>query len=76
MKLLLNGARMRERTFNKRFRKIVGVHFHNWIRRKSVKSWGNSEFYDYQDDTFLVGGSAYDPPRLWKKTKSDIKKSL
>jgi len=28
---------------------------------------GGSEWYEYSDDHFILGGSAYSPPKLYKK---------
>jgi hypothetical protein len=66
--ILLDGSKMRERVFDKRFRKIVGVSFTWWIKRKDVLRDGGSEWYEYRDSNFILGGSAYDPPILYKAT--------
>jgi hypothetical protein len=73
MKILLDGSKMREKTFYRRFRKIVGVSFKWWIKRKSVVPSGGSEWYEWRDEYFVVGGSAYDPPKLYGKKKMNIK---
>ena len=61
---------MKENVFYKRFKEIVGCTFESWIKRDTVKSNSGSELYDWQDNNFILGGSAYDPPKLYKKTKS------
>jgi hypothetical protein len=68
MKVLLDGSKMPAKVFYKKFREIVGVSFGWWIRRKNVKQDGGNEWYDYTDDKFTLGGSAYDPPKLYGKS--------
>lgn len=67
MKVLLDGSKMHGKVFYKKFKEIVGISFGWWIKRKNVKSDGGSEWYDYQDENFLLGGTAYEPPKLFKK---------
>jgi hypothetical protein len=77
MKLLLDGSKMKEKVFYEKFSSIVGVSFDAWIKRDDVKSGAGSEWYDYQDDAYLVGGTMYAPPKFFKKdTPQDIKEAV
>jgi len=64
-KVLLDGSKMPSKEFYRRFKEIVGVSFGWWIRRKNVKSDGGDEWYDWTDGEYTIGGTAYDPPKLF-----------
>lgn len=65
--LLLDGSTMPEKEFYKRFREIVGTTFYRWIGKPTTKSDGGGEWYEWNDDTYILGGTAYAPPKLYKK---------
>lgn len=67
MKKLLDGNKMSAKKFYKQFRKNVGVSFVWWIKRKTTESSGGSEWYEWRDDKFILGGSAYEHPKLFLK---------
>jgi hypothetical protein len=66
MKVLLDGSKMRAKMFYRRFRNIVGVSYKWWIKKKSIVSSSGSEWYEYRDEQFVLGGDAYNPPRLFR----------
>ena len=68
-KLLLDGSKMPEKRFYKRFKEIVGTTVGRWENRKSVKQDNGAEFYSSEDAEFWYCGSAYDPPKLYRKIK-------
>lgn len=63
---LLNGSKMKGVDFWKKFKEIVGCSFERWSEKKSTQSTGGSETYEYRDKNFILGGSAYTPPKLFK----------
>lgn len=69
MKLLLDGSKMRESIFYKKFRAIVGVSWSRWIDNPKTKRDSGSEWYCDQDDNFVCSGSVYEPPKLYRKTR-------
>jgi hypothetical protein len=40
MRLLLDGSKIKEKTFDKQFKKIVGTSFGVWIKREGIKKGG------------------------------------
>ena len=70
MKLLLDGSKMRESLFYKKFKEIVGVSNEAWEKRSNVTKDNGSEYYSSQDEKFLFCGTAYDPPKLYRKDRA------
>jgi hypothetical protein len=70
-RLLLDGSKMCESVFFKKFRKLVGVSWESWEKRKNVKQDNGSEYYNSQDDNFIFCGTAYEPPKLYRKVKNN-----
>jgi len=64
--LLLDGDLIPEKDFDKEFIKIVGCAWKEWIKIPTTKSDGGGEWYEWRDNNFVLCGSAYNNPKLYK----------
>ena len=64
--LVLDGNDIPEKEFIKKFIGIVGCSYDDWIRKPNIKRDGGGEWYEYRDDIFVLGGTAYSAPKLYK----------
>ena len=64
--LLLDGSQMPAKEFYKRFVEIVRCTENEWINKDTTKIETSSDWYEFKDDNFILGGTAYSPPKLYK----------
>ena len=67
-KLLLDGSEMKAEEFYKKFEEYVGMTYSEWEKLPTTKYGGGSETYEYRDDKFVLGGTAYSEPKLYSLT--------
>ena len=65
-KLLLDGSKIPAKDFYEQFEQIVGCTENEWINKDTTKFYGDGEWYEYQDNNFTMGGTAYSAPVLYK----------
>lgn len=64
-KLVLDSSKMPANEFYEKFEILVGCSEKEWTKKDTVKSNNTGETYEYKDDKFCLGGSAYSTPVLY-----------
>jgi len=64
--LLLDGSKMPAKEFYKEFELLVGCSEKDWCKKDTTIRNNDEECYEYKDDKFILGGTAYSPPLLYK----------
>lgn len=64
-KLLLDGSKMEAKEFYKRYDKYVGMPHNKWEDLPTTKKDMTGETYEYRDDKYALGGTAYSAPKLY-----------
>jgi hypothetical protein len=67
-KLLLDGSKMEAKEFYKQYDEFVGMPHEEWEKLPTTKFEGTGETYEYRDEKFAMGGSAYSEPKLYALT--------
>lgn len=68
-KKLLDGSKMSAKKFYEKFEKIVGIPNGEWEKQPTTKFDGTGETWEYRDDNYVLGGSAYSAPILFEIEK-------
>jgi len=68
-KLLLDGDKMEAKDFYKKYDEYVGMPHKEWQEQETTKFEGTGETYEYRDDKFALGSSAYSAPKLYALTE-------
>jgi hypothetical protein len=64
-KLLLDGSKMTAEEFYKQYDEFVGMPHNKWENLPTTKFIGTGETYEYRDNKFAMGGTAYSAPKLY-----------
>ena len=66
---LLDGNKMEAVEFYAEFEKIVGCSEKKWIDKDTTKNDGGDDWWEYRDNSFVLGDTAYSAPKLFKIKK-------
>ena len=66
--LLLDGSLMEAKEFYRLYDEYVGMPHNEWEKLSTTRFYGDDEIYEYSDNKFVLGGSAYSAPKLFKLT--------
>lgn len=68
-KLLLDGDKMEEKEFYAKYDEYVGMPHNKWEELATTQKDMTGETYEYRDDKFVMGGTAYSAPKLYALTE-------
>jgi len=68
-KLLLDGSKMEAKEFYEKYDEYVGMPHKEWEQLPTTKRNMTGETYEYRDEKFAMGGTAYSEPKLYALTE-------
>jgi len=66
-KLLMDGSKMDEKAFYEKLDEYLKMPYSEWYYKDTTIRCAGSEWYQYEDDNYVLCGGAYNAPCFYEK---------